>query len=283
MELSKSTASTRILVAAGVLLLAIAAVFSSACSSQPASSSESKSSAEATADKVYQLPNDDFAVAMNERRDYLIMVNDDHKYEFGGSYDQLLQDDIIYVADCNGEPTPVEKAAYLAFSELQADLHAQGIEIALYSAYRTEADQQWVVDHYGNKPGWSDTNKVSKPGCSEHHTGLMIEYVVWYNGGDPNAERVWTTVTAERASDPFYAPIWSSLAKHGFILRYPDNQEPVTGVPYEPYELRFVGSSEVAAKIADAGTLERYLAPTPDPEPKVPDPAPIPGPQRSSS
>lgn len=201
----------------------------------------------------YPLPDDSYAVAMNDMRDYRIIVNEQHPYEFGGVYDQLLQDDLVYVADCYGEPTPVEKAAYLAFSQLQADLHERGIEIALYSAYRTEADQQWVVDYYGNRKDWSETNKVMQPGYSEHHTGLVIEYVVWYNGGDEKADWEWTTVTADRAKDPYYAPIAAALADHGFIMRYPDGKESVTGVPYEPYELRFVGSSNIARYIAETG------------------------------
>lgn len=245
-----------------VLMLSITMVAcgnSASKSGGNASSSISVAQSEASLPS-YQLPEDNFSVAMNEHRDYLTIVNDDHPYEFGGAYDKLLQNDIIYVADCYGEPTPVEKAAYLAFSELRADLFNQGIKIALYSAYRTESDQQWVYDTYANLEGWSETNKVLMPGFSEHHTGLMIEFVVWYNGGDATGEWQWTTVTAERAKDPYYQAIWDTLAKYGFILRYPENSEEITSFPYEPYELRFVGSSAVAKEITNSGiTLEEYL------------------------
>lgn len=250
------------LTACAVLMLSITMVAcgnSSSKSVESANSSASVTSSEASLPS-YPLPEDNFSIAINEHRDYLTIVNDNYPYEFGGTYDKLLQDDIIYVADCYGEPTPVEKAAYLAFSELQADLFSQGIEIALYSAYRTESDQQWVYDTYANLEGWGETNRVLKPGFSEHHTGLMIEYVVWYNGGDATDEWQWTTVTAERAKDPYYQAIWDTLAKYGFILRYPDNSEESTGMPYEPYELRFVGSSAVAREIMNPGiTLEEYL------------------------
>lgn len=118
MKVLKGTVSTRVLTVASTLLLVVVAVSLWACSSQSISSSRSKSSAGAISDTACQLPSDNFAMAMNERRDYLTLVNDEHKYEFGGSYDQL--NDIIYVADCYGGPTPVEKAAYLAFTELSA-------------------------------------------------------------------------------------------------------------------------------------------------------------------
>lgn len=241
-------------------LLLVVSVALTACGTGAQGASKTSSSAGELVLPKYELPEDSFAVAMNEHRDYLVLVNEGHPYVFGDTYDELLQDDIIYVADCYGEPTPVEKAAYLAFTELQADLHAQGIEIALFSAYRTETDQQWVYDHYAGLEGWSETNRVVEPGFSEHHTGLMIEYVVWYNGGDEKADWEWYTVTAERAKDPYYAPIWKTLAKYGFILRYPEGVEKFTGMPYEPYELRFVGSSAIAKEITDAGeSLETYL------------------------
>lgn len=258
MDFTEKDAGRLVAMCSVLAVLSLVMVMMFGCHDEARSTSSSPD--QAGVPPVYQLPLDDFAIAMNEHRDYLILVNDDHPYEFGGQYDQLLADDIIYVADCYGEPTPVEKAAYLAFTELQADLRAKGIDIALYSAYRSELDQQWVVDHYGNLEGWSDTNKVIQPGYSEHHTGLMIEFVAWYNGGDENADWVWTTVTAERASDPFYDPIWESLANRGFILRYPNGKESITGVPYEPYELRFVGSSNVAVEIMGKGLcLEEYL------------------------
>ena len=135
-----------------------------------------------------------------------------------------------------------------------------GIYIELDSARRSVAEQQDIMDRFIEKYGAEYAAKtVAQPGYSEHHTGLMIEFVVWYNGGDDSAEWTWYTVTAERATDPYYQPIWSTLAKYGFIERYPAGKEDITGVTYEPYELRFVGSSAVATEIAAQGIcLEEY-------------------------
>lgn len=193
---------------------------------------------------------DPFAIALNPSRDYLIVVNDEHPYEFGGTYDQLLQDDLIYVSDVYGEATPVEKCTYLAFSQLRASLLNQGMDIGLYSAYRTEADQQWVYDYYGSLEGWADTNKVVKPGYSEHHTGILLNVMILYPGDD--GEEIWYTETAERQKTiPYFALLHESLADFGFIDRYPEGKEAITGVPSEPYEIRFVGSSAVAHAIMD--------------------------------
>ena len=119
-------------------------------------------------------PEDAFAIAMNPERDYLIVVNDDNEYIFSGDYDIALKPDIIYLSDCYGELTPVEKGAGAAFTQLKQHLADQGIEVQLYSAYRTREDQQWVCDYFGNLEGWSDTNKIAKPGFSRHKAKCML-------------------------------------------------------------------------------------------------------------
>lgn len=197
---------------------------------------------------------DAFAVAMNSKRDYLILVNERKPYEFGGKYDKMLQNDLIWVSDTDGVPTPVEKGAYLAFSMLKAELlNRFGINIELYSAYRTEEDQDWVYRHYTSIEG-GEARNIALPGCSEHHTGLVIDFHVRRHGE-------WVCETEEmQTSDSYYEPIRELLADYGFIERYPAGKELITGIICEPNEIRFVGSSATAHKIMDDGLcLEEYL------------------------
>ena len=61
-----------------------------------------------------------------------------------------------------------------------------------------------------------------------------------------------------------YPEIWEKihpkLADHGFILRYLEGKEDITGYSYEPWHIRYVDSPEIAHEITDAGiTLEEYL------------------------
>ena len=204
---------------------------------------------------------DAFSVALNPKRDYLTIVNDTNEYKFGDTYDKELQKDIIYVSDNSGELTPIEKGTNAAFSLLKQRLREKGTEIELYSGYRTKDDQQWVYDYYSNLEGWAETNKVVKPGFSEHHTGLLLNIVVWWPDEKDSEKRVWTTETAERqAKNPDFRIIHENLADFGFIDRYPAGKEEITGMPSEPYEIRFVGSSKVAHEIMDSGLcLEEYL------------------------
>ena len=103
--------------------------------------------------KTYASPRDGsedaFTIAMNSHRDYLVVVNEKNPYEFNVGYDRLIKKDLMWLPDCEtGELTPVEKGTATAFLMLQRDLKEQGLEIGLYSAFRTEGDQEWVYNNY---------------------------------------------------------------------------------------------------------------------------------------
>ena len=55
-------------------------------------------------------------------------------------------------------------------------------------------------------------------------------------------------------------PHHAKLADYGFILRYLDGMEHITGYGYEPWHIRYVKDVDIAKEISDAGiTLEEYL------------------------
>lgn len=201
---------------------------------------------------------DSFQVAMNPTLDYLTVVNAvpdaegnyPHKYDFGGEFDRVLQGDLVYMADAiTGEPTRLEKATALAFEQLRQAAFQDGLFIGLYSGYRTEAEQQWVYDYYGGN--------TARAGLSEHHTGLVVYWQVWWSA-ESGQEPMWYTVTEK--DDATFARLYKALPDYGFILRYPKGKEAFTGVGYRPYEIRFVGSSKMAHEIMDAGlSLEEYV------------------------
>ncbi|MFR3560233.1 MAG: D-alanyl-D-alanine carboxypeptidase family protein, partial [Paraclostridium sordellii] len=86
---------------------------------------------------------------------------------------------------------------------------------------------------------------VAKPGKSEHQTGLAIDVT--------NEDR-WFVKSTDEAQ-------WlaTNAHKYGFILRYPEGKQQITGVAYEPWHIRYVGE-KVAKKIYDEQiTLEEFL------------------------
>jgi D-alanyl-D-alanine carboxypeptidase len=86
------------------------------------------------------------------------------------------------------------------------------------------------------------------PGESEHQTGLCVDLI--------SIENVVLDETF--AHHPAYAWLVDHAHFFGFILRYPEGKEGITGYSYEPWHFRFVGL-ETAAKIHKKGlTLEEF-------------------------
>lgn len=54
--------------------------------------------------------------------------------------------------------------------------------------------------------------------------------------------------------------IHAKLAKYGFILRYLEGKEHITGYAYEPWHIRYIDDPKLAEKITSDGiTFEEYL------------------------
>lgn len=143
----------------------------------------------------------------------------------------------------NGDdPTALAK-----LQQLQRDAQVQGINISnSYSGYRSYQYQTQLYNNYVNLHGEEEANTFSaKPGFSEHQTGLTFDLK------DFNGQLVEDPITSQWIKE--------NCAKYGFILRYPEGKEDITGYIYEPWHLRYVGE-EVANQIMNNNTtLEQYL------------------------
>ena len=183
--------------------------------------------------------------------DYLALVN--KEYPLPDGWEDALE--TVHMTNSVGDDVEVEKKAYEAYLELKADLEKDGVYIDLDSARRSIAAQQDIVVRFTEKYGEDYVKKyVAVPGYSEHHTGLALDLYFNLNGQDVyyNEDMVQ------------YPEIWekihAKLADHGFILRYLEGKEAITGYNYEPWHIRYVGSAEIAREITERGmTLEEYL------------------------
>ena len=154
-----------------------------------------------------------------------------------------------------GDEVETEKAAYRAYLKLKKELEKEGIIVDLDSARRTIEAQQRTWDDFMAKYGDTYTRRtVAVPGYSEHHTGLALDLYLIIDGKD----------IVENEDLVQYPEIWAKihekLAKYGFILRYLEGKEDITGYGYEPWHIRYVGSAKIAEEITSKGiTLEEYL------------------------
>ena len=164
--------------------------------------------------------------------------------------------EIAHMTNSIGDDVEVEKKAYDAYLQLKAELEKEGVFVDLDSAYRSVADQQRIMDEFTERYGADYAKKtVATPGYSEHHTGLALDLYLIVDGRD----------VVENEDMVEYPEIWekihAKLAKHGFILRYLDGDEHITGYAYEPWHIRYLDDPAIAKEIAGTGnTFEEYKA-----------------------
>ena len=182
--------------------------------------------------------------------DYLILVNPFHKIP----EDFVDNLELVEMKGYDDEVFRVEKEAARQFCELQKATAAAGIEILLSSAYRSVEKQLAIKEEFTEEYGADYAKRyVAEPGCSEHHTGLALDFVAKIGG----KWLIENDEIVERSGE--FKPVYDILPRFGFILRYLKGKEGVTGYPAEPWHIRYVGDPEVAAEIAERGiTLEEY-------------------------
>ena len=183
--------------------------------------------------------------------DYMVLVNKQSKLP--DDWEERIE--LVDVTNGLGETYQVEKKTAEAYGKLREDLSNDGIIIELDSTYRTVTRQQEIWDNFLKEHGEEYTKKyVAVPGTSEHHTGLAVDVKIIKDGKviDDNDE-----MTAEKE---IFSKVHAKLAKYGFILRYPEGKEDITGYGAEVWHFRYIDSPEIAKKIMDNGlTFEEYL------------------------
>lgn len=134
------------------------------------------------------------------------------------------------------------RATGKALAGLFAAARRAGFHLVVRSAYRS-----WQAQ--GLLPKVATT---APQGASEHQTGLSIDLALQTRYGQVRG----TSFGRHPAGRWVRANAW----RYGFILRYPAGTAAVTGIPYEPWHLRYVGPEHsVAFKGHPRLTLERYL------------------------
>lgn len=207
--------------------------------------------AETTVSQTASTAATEKAAETAEGINYLALVNKLNPLPDGWE-DEL---ETVHMTNSIGDDVEVEKKAYDAYLKLKEDLEKEGIYVDLDSARRSVAEQQRIMDDFTQKYGADYALKtVATPGYSEHHTGLALDLYLILDGKD----------VVENEDMIQYPEIWetihSKLADYGFILRYLDGKEHITGYGYEPWHIRYLDDVGIAKEIMDSGvTLEGWL------------------------
>ena len=139
----------------------------------------------------------------------------------------------------------LQKDCYDAIQELLlvAKTHCYFFDIK--SKYRSYDYQKWLYSYYQQIS--DDADRIScKPGFSEHQTGLVVDL-------SPQGKEINAIVDYEG-----YAWLAENAHSFGFILRYPENKDMLTGIQYEPWHFRYVGKEIASIIYKSQWTLEEY-------------------------
>lgn len=180
----------------------------------------------------------------------LVLVNKENKIS------ESFVDDIVLVDVYVGEKKYlVEKDTYEAYLKLKDFLLEKGIIVCISSAYRSLDRQKEIYEEFITRYGISYADKIVAPiGCSEHHTGLALDIDIMVDG------RFLTSNQELMEHEDIYLEIHKYIYQFGFILRYIKGKEDITGYPYEPWHIRYIGDNDIAKYIYDNNlTLEEYL------------------------
>lgn len=167
------------------------------------------------------------------------------------------------------EPTPLldeadeagtllEAEAAMQYRCLAAAAQADGIQLTLVAGYQDadtrsaafEAKKQSLAKHRSEEEAAALAASIlPQAEANEHGTGyavdlLSADYTVQDTGFAGTRAYEWLTAYA---------------ADYGFILRYPEDRQTITGVVYEPWHWRYVGVENAQAIRASGLSLEEFI------------------------
>ena len=158
----------------------------------------------------------------------------------------------------SGSLQPEAAAAFRAMADAARE---DGISLQSVSAYRSYDRQESLYTRYLSQDTQASVDSYSaRPGYSEHQTALAL---------DINT----ASLSAHFEDTAAYAWLVEHCAQYGFILRYPQGKEDITGYRFEPWHYRYVGTEIAQVCMEQELTFEEYLAL--QPVDKTPAAAPI--------
>ncbi|MBQ5335751.1 MAG: D-alanyl-D-alanine carboxypeptidase family protein [Oscillospiraceae bacterium] len=168
----------------------------------------------------------------------------EYKDKIGTYVNGILIANKTYPLDSGYNPG-LDKNAQAAFTEMQKAAAKEGITLTICSGFRDYNTQKALYNRYVNRDGKAEADRYSaRPGHSEHQTGLAMDINRADKSFTGTKEQKWLA---------------ANCVKYGFIIRYPEGKENITGYMYESWHIRYLGK-DLAKKVADSGlTLEEYL------------------------
>ena len=189
----------------------------------------------------------DEAAPQHDADGLLFLVNRQYRISDAFTPEDLTE------AQVPGQVREMRAEAAAALEEMYAAcLEETGCQLISVSGYRSYSKQEKLyrakLQRVGGKKELAE-EYVAPPGASEHHLGLAMDI----------GQQSKPTLNEKFAETE--GGIWAreNCWRFGFILRYGEEWEDITGYKYEPWHFRYVGK-DLAKEIHDAGVpFETWL------------------------
>jgi len=145
--------------------------------------------------------------------------------------------------------------------ELQQMMQAakkDGVSLVIRSPYRDYERQIYLFNrkvkaYMKKKMSYLEAYRttaqaVTIPGASEHQVGLALDIT----------SDTYTTLTEGFSETEAGKWLAQHSYEYGFILRYPDGKEDITGISFEPWHFRYVGKTAAKYMFDNDLTLEEF-------------------------
>ena len=214
--------------------------------------------------------NNDFLLAKSRLSEMETYIKDTNKlanerrisktYEENSTVDPSTREpfyvnDILIVNKEYGLPSdfaPGESSeARQAFEEMKYQAQLEGIYLNAFSTYRSYWRQDRLYNNYVYEYGEEKADTFSaRAGFSEHQTGLAFDI-----GGLDSS--LWAQDDFRYTEEAKW--LLENAYKYGFILRFPEGKEWITGYQYESWHFRYIGVENSINFKDNNLTLEEYL------------------------
>ena len=150
----------------------------------------------------------------------------------------------------NDDAKKLRSEAAASLKELFDKALSNGLRLYACSGYRSYERQKQINEYFLKLDGQTEDDRYSsKPGTSEHQTGLCMDITCEDVGF--KLRRCFEDTAEGRF-------ILKHAYEYGFAVRYPKGKESITGYIYEPWHIRYLGK-ETALKLYQSGlTYDEY-------------------------
>lgn len=189
-------------------------------------------------EKVYiNLPNATPIVAPVENYEdpanLWTLVNKERSLPMNYVPSDLMMPDLSTRANATADEKKVRGVINAPLVQMFGDAANAGHNLMIGSAYRSSTTQEQLFNSYVANAGYEEANKYSAhAGHSEHQTGLAVDI------STTTQQCYLSECFIDTADGQWLA---ENAHKYGFILRYPNGKEAITGYNFEPWHYRYVG------------------------------------------